>query len=79
MDPNGKLSPGSKITQCFPQDQDIEITKVSDQSNPLMKNPIKIMKIKLPPKGKAIGLTILRCEYNNLPYISKSSPSSQLL
>ena len=34
------------------------------------------MKIKLPPKGKAIGLTISRCEHNNLPYISKSSPSS---
>ena len=47
----------------------MEITKVSDQGNPLMKNPIKIMEIKLPPKGKAIGLAISRCEYNNLPYI----------
>ena len=54
----------------------MEIKKVSDQGNPLMKNPIKIMKIKLPPKGKAIGLTISRCKYNNLPYISKLSPSS---
>ena len=34
------------------------------------------MKKKLPPKGKAIRLTISRCKYNNLPYISKSSPSS---
>ena len=76
MDPNEELSPESKITQGFPQDQDIEITKVSDQSNPLMKNPIKIMKIKLPFESKTIGLTILRCEYNNLPYIFKSSPSS---
>ena len=41
-----------------------------------MKNPIEITKIKLPPKGKIIGLTILRYEYNNLPYLSKSSPSS---
>ena len=41
-----------------------------------MKNPTKIMKIKFTPKGKAIGLTISRCEYNNLSCISKSSPSS---
>ena len=41
-----------------------------------MKNPIKIMKIKFPHKGKAIGLIISRCEYNNLSCISKSSPSS---
>ena len=76
MDQNGELSSESKITQGFPQDQDIEIEKFSDQSNPSMKNLIEIMKIKLPPKGKAIGLTISRCEHNNLPYISKSSPSS---
>ena len=76
LDPNGELSPGSKIAQGFPQDQDMEITKDRDKTNPLMKNPIKIMKIKLPPKGKLIGLTISRCDYNNLPYISKSSPSS---
>ena len=47
MDPNGELSPGSKITQGFPQDQYIEITKVSDQSNPLVKNPIMKMKMKM--------------------------------
>ena len=41
-----------------------------------MKNRIKILKIKLPPKCKAIELTISRCEYNTLPYISKLSPSS---
>ena len=56
LDPNGELSPVFKITQVFPQDQDMEITKVSDQGNPLIKNPIKIMKIKFPPKEKAIGL-----------------------
>ena len=76
LDPNGELSPGFKITQGFPQDQNMEIIKVSNQGNPLMKYRIKIMKIKVPPKGKAIGLTISRCEYDSLPYISKSSPSS---
>ena len=35
---------------------------------------MKIMKTNFSPKSKAIGLTISRCEYNNLPYISKSSP-----
>ena len=47
MDPNEELSPESKITQGFPQDQDIEITKFSDLSNPLMKNPIMKMKMKI--------------------------------
>ena len=41
-----------------------------------MKHPIETIKIRLPPKGKAIGLTISRCEFHNLPYISKSSPTS---
>ena len=62
FDPNGEFSPGSKLTQGLIQDQNMEITKVSDQSNPLMKNPTEIMKFKLPTKGKAISLTISRCE-----------------
>ena len=48
LDPNGELSPGSKITQGFPQDQYIEITKVSDQRNPLIKSSIEIMKKEIP-------------------------------
>ena len=48
MDPNGELSPESKITQGFPQDQYIEITKVSDQRNPLIKSSIEIMKKEIP-------------------------------
>ena len=54
----------------------MEITKVGDQNNPLMKNPIEIIKLTLAPKGKAIGLTISICVYNNFSFISKSSQSS---
>ena len=31
LDPNGELSPGSKIAQGFLQDQDMKITKDSDK------------------------------------------------
>ena len=76
LDPNGDMSPGSKITQGMEQDQEMELTTINDIDNPLMKNPIEIVTIKLPPKGKAIGINISRCEYHNLPYISRSTPSS---
>ena len=49
---------------------------MKDIDHPLMKHPIEIIKIRLPSKGKVVGLTIARCEFHNLPYISKSSPTS---
>ena len=65
------------MTQGYSEDQqDIEITTIKDVEHPLMKNPIETLKIRLPPKGKSIGLSISRCEFHNLPYISKSSPTS---
>ena len=64
------------MTQGYSEDQqDCQISTVKDTDHPLMKHPIEIIKIRLPPKEKAIGLTINRCEFRNLPYISKSSPT----
>ena len=57
------MSPGSKTTQIFSQDHEVELTKTNDQKNPLIKNPIKTIKMKLSPKGKSIGIPIARCEY----------------
>ena len=76
LDPNGEMSPGSKITQGLEQDQEMELTTINNVDNPLMKHPIEIVTLKFPPKRKSIGISISRCEYHNLPYISRSTPSS---
>lgn len=39
-----------------------------------MKNPIETIKMKLPLKVETIGTFTSQYEYNNQPYISKSSP-----
>ena len=74
LDNDGKISPGSKITQGLDQDQNLELTAIHDQDNPSMTHPIETVTIKLPPKGKVIGIFISRCKYNKFPYISKSTP-----
>ena len=61
LDPNGEISSGLKITQDVEQDQEMELTTMHNIGNPLMKHSIEIVTLKLPPKGKSIEITILRC------------------
>ena len=76
-DPSGELSPGSRLTQGkFDPDTTINLTTVSEINHPLLQHPIEKLRVKLPPKGKSIGITISKCDFHNLPYISKSHPSS---
>ena len=41
-----------------------------------MENPIEIIEVRLPPKGKVLGINISRCSYHNLPYIPRSTIES---
>ena len=38
------MSPGPKLTQGLTQDQETEISAIDDQDNPIMKNPMKLLK-----------------------------------
>ena len=76
-DPSGKLSPGSKLSQGFSnEDNPVELVTVEDTDHPLMKNPIEQINVEIPPQGTSIGLTIRRCKFHNLPYIIRSNPTS---
>ena len=45
LDPDGKISPRSKISQGLDQDKNLELTTINDQDNPLMTHPIEIVTI----------------------------------
>ena len=70
------MSPGSRLTQGLTQEQEPEISMINEQDNPLMENPIEIVEVRLPPKGKVLGVNISRCSYHNLPYILRSTAES---
>ena len=77
MDHDGKVSPRSCFTLGNLQVGRFEVFTVKDIHHPLLKYHIETIKFKLPPKDKSIGLIFARCNFHNLPYITKSQSNSK--
>ena len=62
MTTDGKLSPGSKLSQGVLKNNinQEDFISINHQKHPLLENKIERIEIELPPKGSPIGITIKR-------------------
>ena len=44
--------------------------------HPILKNPIEIIQLEVPPKGKQLHIEIKQCAYHNMPYLCTSNQKS---
>ena len=68
--PNGDLSPGSIIMQGKPMPYKlINMVTIDCQKHPFLNHPPLEVIIKLPPKGRSLGIKCFYCAYHELSYI----------
>ena len=72
----GHYHPGSIMSTGDTKPNHLKTVTLNLSEHPILKYPIEILKLDIPPKGTQLHFEIRQCEYHNMPYLFTSHQKS---